>query len=369
MVKQMKIAITADVHAGVPGRLDDIIWACRTIREYCHVAGIDVVVVLGDLFHDRRSLEIEVISAMSKFFEDTVEKYNQQWVVFPGNHDMFLRHSWNVNSLTHLRKHLTVIEDVKLLMLDHRRFWVLPFIQYERSFMKVLWKIEDQHEDGDTLLTHIGVRGATLNTCFLLKDWSIINFDESKFQRIYTGHFHSKQNLDKKVFYPGSPIPFKFDEGDVPHGFYVHDLDDDSYKFINIWKAGNQLLPNERMPPQFCTFSDDSINNKTKDDVYNNIIRVSLQREYTLEEKRAIKDHLMQLGAVAIRWMNLTQQKSDKISEDIPQIGYSQRNFFRAWLEADKKGVKDLDLSVLERVHNDVVQEGDEIYAVEESDV
>lgn len=364
----MKIAITADIHAGVPGRLSDILWACRTIREYCRVAGIDVVLVLGDLFHDRRSLEIEVIWAMSKFFEETAEKYDQQWIVFPGNHDMFLRHSWNVNSLAPLRKHLTVIEDVKLLTLDDKRFWILPFIQYEKSFMRVLRRIEQQHEDGDVLLTHIGVRGATLNTCFLLKDWSIVSFDDSKFQRIYTGHFHSKQNLDKKVFYPGSPIPFKFDEGDVAHGFYVYDLSDGSHKFVNIWKAGGQLLPTEKAPPQFCTFVDELLDQKTEEDVNNNIVRVALQREYTLEEKRAIKDRLSQMGAVAVRWMNLAQ-KLEKKPEEVVQVGQPQRNFFKAWLAADEKGIKDLDVGVLNKVHDDVVHEGDEIYAVEESEV
>ncbi len=213
-----KIAITADIHFGVQGRTTDILWACKVLREYCKIFNISTVIILGDLYHNRSSIDIDIMCVTANFFEECAEKYDQKWIVFPGNHDMYLRHSWEVTSLVPLRKHLTVIEDVKLLTLDDKRFWILPFIQHERSYMKVLKAIEQQYEKGDILLTHIGVRGAILNTCFLLKDWSHVEFEHSKFERVYTGHFHSSQNVNEKVWYPGSLIPFKFDEGDVPHG-------------------------------------------------------------------------------------------------------------------------------------------------------
>lgn len=363
-----KIAFLADIHAGVPGRLGDIIWSMRVAREYCKLANIDTVVVLGDLFHDRVSIDIEVIVAISNFFEETATKYDQKWIVFPGNHDMFLRHSWAVNSLVPLRKHLTVIEDLKILTVDDKRFWVLPFIQHERSFMRVLRKLDDRHEEGDVLLTHIGVRGATLNTCFLLKDWSVVTFDYSKFARVYTGHFHSKQSVGDKVYYPGSLIPFKFDEGDVPHGFYVYDLADGSHKFVNIWKAGAKFFPDERMPPQFCTFLDELLDNKTPEDVKGNIIRVMHNREYTLEEKRVVKDRLTELGAVSVRWMNI-MQRIEKTEAEVLTTAAPNRNLWKAWIELDKKGLKDLDSSVLNQVHTDVVTEGDELYSAEMEDI
>ncbi len=334
-----KIVIAADIHFGVPGRTSDILWACRVMREYCKATGIDVVILLGDLFHDRVNLGIEILVTVSKFFEETARDYDQKWIVFPGNHDMFLRHSWEVNSLLPLRKHLTVIEDIKLLTLNDKRFWVLPFIQHERSFMSVLYKVENQHEEGDILLTHVGVRGATLNTCFLLKDWSIVSFEHSKFKKVYTGHFHSKQSLNDQVYYPGSLIPFKFDEGDISHGFYVHDLGDDSHKFINIWKAGAKFLPDERAPPQFCTILDERLNEITSENATNNIVRVSLQREYTLEETRVIKERLTGLGAASVRTINLTQKITKKQEVTLANI-QPQRNLFATYLTIDKKGIK-----------------------------
>jgi len=366
-----RIGITADIHFGVPGRTEDILWACRTMREYCTQYGIDTMLVLGDLYHNRQVIEIDINSQVCRFFEETKEEYNQNWIVFPGNHDMFLRHSWNVNSLTALRRHLTVIEDVKILQLEDRRFWILPFITHEKAYMRVLKAIVKHPEfrpNEDNLLTHIGIRGATLNTCFLLKDWSVIDFERFPFHRVYTGHFHSKQQIGENVWYPGSPIPFKFDEGDVSHGFYVYDLEADSHKFINIWKAGAKFFPDEIPPPQFMTIPDSSLNDELI--VKDCMVRVSLSRDYTIDEKTSIKEKLFGLGARDIRWMELKQKikKTDK-AEDDDDVYQLHHDLFGAWMEKDKKGMKDLDAGILAKCNGEVVHEGDELYTVESFDI
>lgn len=360
-----KILFTADIHLGVPGRLEDILWSLRTMREYCHAAKIDTVIILGDLFHDRRSIEIDVLSRAVAFFEETKHLYKQQWIAFPGNHDMFLRHSWNINSLSALRNCLTVIEDVKLLTVDDARFWVLPFITFEKPFMKVIRAIESQYEEGDVLLTHVGIRGATLNTCFLLKDWSTVSFERSKFKRVYTGHFHSKQQVGDNVWYPGSPIPFKFDEGGVSHGFYIYDTEAKDHKFINIWKAGAKFFPNETPPPQFYTVTEDSINEISKDDIANGFVRVAINRDLTTEEKVQIKEKLNNLGAKAVRWMNI----SENIERQDVIAATPSKNLFKSWVDNDKTGIKGLDVNILLRINDEIIKEGDDKYSVEESEI
>lgn len=363
-----KIALVADIHRDVPGRGDDIDYACRVVMEYCKVANIDVVVVLGDLFHNRETLDIDTLQRAADFHEEAA-KNDQKWIVFPGNHDMFLRHSWMINSVAPMRKYLTYINDVKLLQIADQRFWVLPFVALERSFMRTLRRVEERHEEGDILLTHIGVRGATLNTCFLLKDWSVVTFEHSKFKRIYTGHFHSKQQLgenpdEPRVWYPGSLIPFKFDEGDVAHGFYVYDTDTRDHKFVNIWKAGAKLLPGRTPPPQFCTLLDEMLDKKTEADIKGNICRVAMNRDYTENERRDIKSRLLDLGALSVRWWNMAG-KLEKPPESRLTTVEPSRNLFKSWLDIDKKGAAGLDLAILDRAHTDVVHEGDELYSVE----
>jgi DNA repair exonuclease SbcCD nuclease subunit len=268
---------------------------------------------------------------------------------------------------------LTVIEGVQVLDIEGRRFWVLPFITYEKAYMRVLKAIVEHPEfrpNEDSLLTHIGIRSATMNTCFLLKDWSIIDFEEFPFHRVYTGHFHSKQQIGENVWYPGSPIPFKFDEGDVPHGFYVLDLEADSHKFINIWKAGAKFFPDEVPPPQFITLLDELLDEKGEGDVKDCMVRVALQREHTADEKNSIKSRLLGLGARDVRWMDLKTKDSEDPDEVVESgsVGLHQ-DLFAAWLEKDEKGLKDLDSKVLSRCNEEVTHEGDELYAIEATEI
>jgi len=356
-----KVILTADIHLGVVGRLNDIIFSCRVMREYAHSNGIDTAIVLGDLFHDRQTLDISMLNSASRFFEETSKQYDQQWIVFPGNHDLFLKHSWDVTSLVPMRKHLTVIEDIKAIKLDEQRFIILPFITYEKSYMKVLRKIADTvYEPGDKLLTHIGVCGAALNTCFLLKDWSIVKFDDLPFDRIYTGHFHSAQQIGN-VYYPGSPIPFKFDEGDVPHGFYVYDTETNEHEFIDIWEAAKKHIPDETPPPQFCTILDEQIPILTEADINNNMIRIGLQREYSDNEKKQIQNQLKEMGARVVRWLDINK-KEQEAQQKASSI--QTQNLFQEWTKNDTKGTKDLDTALLKTLHDEVAQEGDEEYAL-----
>ena len=96
--------------------------------------------------------------------------------MIPGNHDMPLRNSWEVNTLKPLNKLLTIIDEIKIIKLYDQRFWVVPFIHYESVYLQILEQIHKQYELGDVLLTHVGVHNATLNECFLIKNWSKVYF-------------------------------------------------------------------------------------------------------------------------------------------------------------------------------------------------
>ena len=182
------------------------------------------------------------------------------------------------------------------------------------------------------------------------------------FERVYTGHFHTKQKIGN-VYYPGSPIPFKFDEGDVAHGFYVYNTEENDHKFINIWKAAQKFFPEEIAPPQYCTILDTQVIDIPEEHINNNMLRVALQREYTDTEKINIRNKLIEMGARCVRWMNLNIEK-DQLKEQTPKS--VSKDLFKSWIQTDEKGTKDLDLGLLNKLHQEIAQEGDEIYSLEE---
>lgn len=356
-----KIAILADIHLGYANRRNDIFWALGVVRSYCRNHDIDTIIVLGDLFHDRQHLSIEILCKAYDFFKEAKEQCRQSWVAFPGNHDMFLKHSWDINSIRPLGELLTIIDTVKILEIDDRRYWVLPFVYSESAYMRILERIEKQADKDDVLLTHVGVNNAIQNVCFLLQRWSTVSFVQSKFNRIYAGHFHLCQQV-QNLWYPGSIIPFKFDEGDHDHGFFVFDQDANEHEFINIFTEGRTLEPDIDPPPQFHTFAEEFLNDKTPEDVSGNVIRIATTRDYSPNECQAIRERFMTMGAMRVTFINLDKNESQttKLIEVEP---VKIEDLFAKWYDQDERGTKGLRRNLAIRLNREIIEEGNELYA------
>jgi DNA repair exonuclease SbcCD nuclease subunit len=355
----MRIIITADIHNGLPGKLHDCLWSMDTISNYARTNDIHTVIILGDLFHDRVNLNIETASLVYDKIKEYHTKHGQKWIVFPGNHDMFLKNSWGINTLHIFGDFMQIFEGTGQFEIGKQVFKVIPFIHYESEYMKILSKINEESSSDDILLTHVGVHGATLNECFLVKNWNTITFDDVKFKRIYTGHFHCHQQVGDKTWYPGSPIPFRFDEGVVDHGFLVYDIENETHEFINIFELSNE----KDRPPKFLMIVDDDIP-KYASFLDKNHVRIILSKDYTHNEMITLKDALKKRGALSVDWM-LPKKEIQEITTS--QLKLSEintpENLFSSWLETDKP---DLDKNVLLAAFKQIAQEAEERYVVEE---
>ena len=356
----MRLILTADIHCGIPGKIKDCIWSMDIIRQYANDNNIDEVLILGDLFHDRVSLNIEVLNAVYNQLKQSKED-GQHWLTFPGNHDMYMKNSWEVNSLRVLGEVITVYDKVGAISIGKIKFLVIPFVYYESKYMETLAEVEKQADENDILLTHIGVNGAKLNECFLLKNWNIVDFSKSKFKQIYTGHFHCHQQVGHNVWYPGSPIPFRFDEGLVDHGFFVLDLDTKKHTFIKIFDICEKY--SDYRPPDYITLVDTDLTKATGNFPKNNI-RVILSKEYTHDELMGVKNILQKRGAINVSW-SMPQKNIDEAvatSCDIEKVN-SPEDLFNSWLEVDKP---DLDKKLLAQILGQVTKEAEERLVTEE---
>jgi DNA repair exonuclease SbcCD nuclease subunit len=354
----MKILITADIHFGVPGRAKDIAWSIDIMSQYAVKHKIKDVLILGDLFHDRVNINIEVLNIAYQSLKNAKDR-GQNWVCFPGNHDMFLKNSWEINSVKPLEGILHVVEKPTEITIAGQTFIVLPFIHHETEYMKALEKLKGKTE---VLLTHVGVHGATLNECFLIKNWSVVKFDNTQFNKVYAGHFHCQQSVGK-LHYPGSPIPFRFDEGVVDHGFIIHDTETNKHEFIKIFEISSEF--SDYTPPDFLTISSEDIDDSI-DMFENNNIRIVLSEELTTNEKITLKEKLSKHGAQKISFMP-PKQKTEEIDEAnaIADSMGTPNELFTSYLEYDKP---DLDTELLMKLHNDIVTKAEERIIIEEDD-
>lgn len=357
-----RILKLADVHLGVQNKHQDIMLSLECVREYAKEHSIDKVIILGDLFHDRFSIDIESLCLVKDFFKRCKDS-DQEWIVFPGNHDMFLKNDWTINSLKPFEDSFTIIDTIKAVKIHDVRYFIIPFITSEIKYMEILKKIETKVTDDDILLTHIGVTDAVLNSCFLIQHWNAVNFTNSKFKQVFTGHFHCHQVISNKVVYPGSLIPFKFDEGNIDHGFLDFDTITRQFKLINILDCCKKYFPDKVPPPQYLTISSDDIETLDNQEYKGSNIRISLEREMTDNEKSQLSQKLEYLDPTSVRFMPFKDLKEQMQIAKKEDVNYNDPlSLFNRFVDADKKLASNLDPILLRKLNEIVVAEGDERY-------
>lgn len=318
----MKIIITADWHFGYPGRLNDLKNAFRYMIKYCIEQEIKVIILAGDLAHNRESLTHDVSNTISELF-DEINRNGIHLISMVGNHDMFYRHRWEINAIKPFSKQIYYIDTISNFELDGRKFWVVPFIEHEPFYMKVINDVNKLVNKDDILITHIGIASAKMNTCFLIQNWSVVSFENTKFSRIYAGHFHNHQKVGSKSWYCGSPIPFRFDEGLVEHGFIVYDTINNDHEFIDLF----EIMPDNIKPPDFITIKakdiDQIINTSTNDR-----IKVELDVD---DDPKELKEKFTNSG---ISKVTFVKPKEEKIN-DKPKNFTRSNDIFKSWIDYD----------------------------------
>jgi len=320
----MKVVITADWHFGYPGRLGDLANAFRCMIRFCIKHEIKVIILAGDLAHDRESLTHDVSNTISELF-DEMNSAGIHMIGIVGNHDMFYRHKWQINAIKPFSKQITYVDTVSNFELDGRRFWVVPFIEHEPFYMKVIKDVNKLANKDDILITHIGIASAKMNACFLIPNWNVVSFENTKFNKVFAGHFHNHQKVGSKSWYTGSPIPFRFDEGLVEHGFIIYDTISDKQVFIDLFK----LIPENIRPPDFVTATAKDIDQIIKSSS-NDRIKIELDIDDNADE---IKEQLAEAGISNVVFV---KPKEENLNHPKPDGFTRSDNIFKSWLKFDK---------------------------------
>lgn len=319
----MKFIITADWHFGFPAKLNDLKWSFMKMLGYCEKNDIKLIVMLGDLTHDREYLTHDVSNCITNCL-DTMNEKGIQMICLVGNHDMFMRHKWSINAIRPFSKQLTLVDDISYFETEERKFWLVPFIEHEPSYMKVIKEISNLASENDVLLSHVGLSSATLNVCFLIQNWNAVSFEDSKFSRIYAGHFHAMQQVGKKSWVPGSPIPFNFDEGLIEHGFFSYDSKTNDHEFIPIFDLSDE---DEGKPSDYITAMSDDIETII-DSCDKNNVKIVLKET---DDKDEITKKLKLAGANKITFV----KPKEKTPEFMTSNRLKSNNIFESWLEHD----------------------------------
>lgn len=240
----MRVVVIADVHchqheqfattlpSGRNSRFQAILDVIGEVEIFCRKEEVDVLFVLGDVFHSRTKIDVDVYSATWCAFRDLCGAVNRAYIL-TGNHDQGSKDG-RVHSLEAFRAFATVIDLPVIVRANSQlMFAAHPFttdIDSWKTFIKMLPR------DLDFCLFHQGVCEATVGAFDLSvkAEVSYTDLPLTKARWVLLGHFHKAQWLGEaqRAGFVGSPIQHNFGERLEEKGFLYFDGIDKRPQFV-----------------------------------------------------------------------------------------------------------------------------------------
>lgn len=302
----------ADLHLHAHKDRVDRLHHCLTVLEWIFQQAanhqVDYLFFLGDLFHERSRIDVlNYLMTFEVFMKHLIHTpiHPLEAYLLVGNHDMYHKERWDVNSIKPLTAipHVHIVDKPTRLELGGRKIDWMP---HTDNPVKVLDEFKKEMGGaGDILLGHAAVHGAMLNLCYGTKADVIVEYDNdmvvvdstvfADWPETLLGHYHAAQKLPNNVEYLGSPLELTFGEAFQQKHIVVIDLD----------TMEREYIPNTFSPKHLIVTPQDVIDENYKFD--GNFVRVSVDRLGT-KEVVDIKRHIAQTYKV----LSLDTKQKDK---------------------------------------------------------
>ena len=230
----MKIAIITDTHYGARKGskhlhdyfekfYNDIFFP--SLEEH----SIETVIHMGDIFDSRKSIDLQSLEWSKRVVFDPLKKYKVHAIV--GNHDCYYKNTNFVNSPELLLKNYSNIKlysKATEIKVGKRKILMLPWINSENydDSLKILKKTTSK-----VVMGHLEVNGFRATRGHMMETGMDVSvFD--RFERVFSGHFHTRSN-DGKVYYLGNPYEMFWNDVNDPRGFTIFDTETLTHTPIN----------------------------------------------------------------------------------------------------------------------------------------
>lgn len=231
----MKIALINDLHFGARS---DAIWMHNYQKEfykniffpYLKKHNTDTILCGGDLFDNRKNIDILTLNKTRKMFLDVIEDNNMLMYVIPGNHDCFFKNINDISSINETIYHyenIRVIEEPHTLDFDGCKITMLPWLNSSNyhDFMKYV-----QKDSAEYLYGHLELAGFEMHSG-IKNEHGMDRSLFKKYKEVWTGHFHQPSSQDN-IKYLGAPMEFSWADYNCPRGFSVFDTENKKLEFI-----------------------------------------------------------------------------------------------------------------------------------------
>jgi len=332
----MKVAIITDTHYGArkgSKHLHDYfeLFYKNVFFPSLEEHKIDTVVHMGDIFDSRKAIDLQSLEWAKRVVFEPLKKYKVHLAI--GNHDCYYKNTNNVNSPQLLLKSYpnikTYSEPIEI-KLDKLKVLFLPWINSE-NFNAASELIKSTK--AKIAMGHLELNGFRATRGHLMEtgmDIDIFN----KFEKVFSGHFHTRSN-DGKIFYLGNPYEMFWNDVNDPRGFTIFDTEtlthtpvNNPYKlFYNIYyEDTNYKLFDAR-------------------EYENKIVKVIVRHKSSVKDFEKFIDKLYQVGVQDLKIVenfDIHENADFDVDEDENTLSILSRYIDESEFEYDKNIIKDI---------------------------
>ena len=232
----MKIAIITDQHFGA--RKNSKLFHDYFLRFYNDVffptleqEGITTIVDMGDTFDSRKGIDFSALSWAKDNYYDRLKEMGITVHTVVGNHTAYYKNTNEVNAVDLLLReyeNVKVYSEVESIMLDNLNVLLVPWINSDNEEKSVgLIK----RSSASVCMGHLELKGFRVHRGYIMDHGTDCNIFQ-KFDRVYSGHYHTRSNQGE-IYYLGNPYEMFWNDCGDTRGFHFFDTETLEHTPIN----------------------------------------------------------------------------------------------------------------------------------------
>jgi len=336
----MKVAIITDTHYGArkgSKHLHDYFELFYknvffpALEEY----GVESVIHMGDAFDSRKSIDYQSLEWSKRVVFNPLKKYDVHMIV--GNHDTYYKNTNEVNSpelLLQTYKNIKTYSKPTEVNVGGLNILFLPWINQENeelSFNTI------KKTTCRCAMGHLELQGFRVNRSLIMEHGLQSELFE-KFERVYSGHYHTRSN-DGKVFYLGNPYEMFWTDVNDTRGFHIFDTETlEHFPINNPYKMFHNIYY-EDTPYQMFDATE----------YVNKIVKVVVRKKSKPKDFEKFIDKLYSVGVQDLKIVeNFDIQESEdfEVGEDENTMTILNRYIEESEVSLDKDKIKNIFQSI-----------------------
>lgn len=228
----------------------------------------DCLIIAGDIFESRQSLNVLVLNEAFKIIKDLTEILPV--IIIVGNHDIYRKNTNDINSLIVFQwiDNIEIFSSFQILEFANKKTaLMLPWVETKSELLQII-----AENPADFLFLHSDITGIKYNKQILINE-GLDPESVSKFKKVYTGHIHYTQQTEN-IRVLGCPYELtRSDRGNTKSIWLFNFNDLSEQQFINDFS------------PKFLKVTLESIFDKTLNEINekfkNNFVDVMITNKWS----------------------------------------------------------------------------------------